>query len=154
MSGNIKNIIFDVVENCETAQLATFNFDLFPETRTVRNLRNFRENPQYEEKLKPTWDLYFLTNVNTPKYGQLKKNNRVCAYFFDPNTRKAIRLFGTVTILEDSATKDYFWNSGWEKFGYMSSNDKNLCILKLLPEFYKYYDSDGKLHYEKINIEV
>lgn len=144
MADNIKKIVFEVVENCETMQIATLALDGFPETRMVRNLRNFKLNPQYKEKLEPTLDIYCLTNISTQKYEQLKKDSRACMYFFDASTRKAMTVFGRVEILQDIETKKFFWDDSWKRFGYENFEDKNLCLLKFKPERYKYYDREGK----------
>lgn len=129
MSQTIQAII-DIIKSCDDIQLATFGLGEFPETRHLTNAmnRNITEI-----------DLHFMTGVATPKYQQLIKNPHCCIYYFNPITRRAVRLFGTMEIVADAHARRSHWRDEYKSFGYSGADDKNFALLHFVPTEYKFY---------------
>lgn len=129
----IRKNILNVVTTCETAQFCTFALNTYPETRTLANMMNKDKNNIMD------LTLFFMTNINSNKIAQIKQNNKVSTYYFNPETHHTMTLFGLAEIIVSQEEKSKFWNDSWKNFGYTGKDDKNYCIIKFMPKIYKFY---------------
>ena len=90
--------------------------------------------------------LYFLTNLKSHKLAQVLKNNNVCLYYFNQISRRAMRLFGEVEIIDSMNEKVKFWDEKWVDYGYEGKYDPDYCIIKFLPSIYKYYIGKDEIY--------
>ena len=84
--------IVDIVKSCEDVILATNRLDEFSEARTVMNALNANATDL---------NLHFITNDDSPKMAQLRRNAKCCLYYFNANTRYAVRLFGEMRVIDN-----------------------------------------------------
>lgn len=131
MTEDIKNNIISVIKNCEIVQFCTFKENDYPETRIIINMLNL--------DIKNIEQLHFITNKNSHKIKQISKNKNVCLYYFNPENRHAITLFGEAVQVENEKEKQSFWNDAFKKFGYASKDDENFCVIRFEPKLYKLY---------------
>lgn len=129
MNETTKSII-DIIKACDSVQLCTNRLDGYPETRHVMNGMN-----QNIEAI----DLRFVTIKDSPKYLQLQKNNNCCLYYFNPETRHAVRLFGQMENVTDINEKEKYWQDKYADFGFTGFDDPNFALLKFIPKMYKFY---------------
>ena len=129
MNKTIKSII-EIIKSCEDVQLCTNRSDGYPETRHVMNGMN--QNIE-------TIDLRFLTIKDSPKYLQLQKNNNCCLYYFNPDNRHAVRLFGQMENIDDQNEKNKYWKDKYSRFGFTGPEDSNFALLHFIPQVYKFY---------------
>lgn len=132
IDSEIKNNLLSVIKSCDTVQFCSFGLNSYPETRTIANKIN-------KESKSNELELYFITNINSHKIEQIRKNNNICLYYFNQDTRKALTLFGIATEVIDKKTKDTFWNDTWKMYGFQNKDDKNYTVIKVTPKIYKYY---------------
>lgn len=132
MNETTKSII-DIIKACDSVQLCTNRLDGYPETRHVMNGMN-----QNIEAI----DLRFLTIKDSPKYLQLQKNNNCCLYYFNPDTRYAVRLFGQMESIDDIKEKEKYWLDRYANFGLTGVNDPQYALLHFIPKMYKFYVGD------------
>lgn len=125
--------IIDIVKSCDDTILCTNRLDEYPETRTVMNALNADVN---------NLELHFITDRDSPKMKQLHHNPKCCLYYFNPNTRYAVRLFGEMNVIDDMAEKQKYWRDNYQQFGYNGPNDPNLVLLQFAPVSYKFYVGD------------
>ena len=133
MLDEVRNNILNVITSCDTLQFATFGGANYPETRTIANMLN--------RKIENLDNLFFVTTTTSHKANQIRKNNNVCLYYFNPITRHTMTLFGIAEIIEDTNEKSKFWMDDFKNYGYKDEKDKNYCIIKFIPKKYKYYMS-------------
>ncbi len=125
--------IIDIVKSCDDTILCTNRLDEYPEVRTVMNALNADVN---------NLELHFITDRDSPKMKQLHHNSKCCLYYFNPNTRYAVRLFGEMNVIDDMAEKQKYWRDNYQQFGYTGPNDTNLVLLQFAPVSYKFYVGD------------
>ncbi|MDR1338038.1 MAG: pyridoxamine 5'-phosphate oxidase family protein [Rickettsiales bacterium] len=125
--------ILKIVRACDSLQLATISLDGYPETRHVMNAMNSNASGL---------SLHFMTSNQSPKYRQLQRNPRVCLYYFNPENRHAVRLFGEIEIVDYPVQKRLFWNDDFKAFGYSGADDEHYALLRFIPREYKYYLGD------------
>ena len=122
--------IIDVVKSCDDVVLGTNRLDGYPECRTVMNALNADVTD-----LK----LHFITNGDSPKMAQLRHNAKCCLYYFNSNTRYAVRLFGEMRAIDNLDEKKKYWRDSYSEFGYTGADDANLTLLEFVPKSYKFY---------------
>ena len=129
----IKSVI-DVVKSCEDVQLCTWRLDGYPETRHVMNAMNTHISDLV---------LHFLTGFDTPKSAQIRQNPKCCLYYFNPQTRHAVRLFGEIKAVADTGARKKYWRDDYKQFGYTGADDPEYILLEFTPRMYKFYDTTG-----------
>lgn len=132
MNETIKSII-DIIKSCDSLQLCTIRMDGYPETRHLMNGLN-----QNIDSI----DLHFLTIKDSPKFKQLEKDNKCCLYYFNPDTRYAVRLFGQMESIDDIKEKEKYWQDKYSRFGLDSADDPQFALLHFIPKMYKFYVGD------------
>ena len=125
-----KQSIIEIIKSCETVQLCTFGLGPYPETRTVFNALNRGISDL---------NLHFMTLRGSDKYKEVQKNPHCCLYYFNPETRMAVRLFGLISPVMDDARRRTFWHDDWKRFGYSGMDDPNFAVLEFTPKIYKFY---------------
>lgn len=126
----IKNSILDVVRACDTVQFCTINLDGYPETRDIANMMN-RDATELV--------FYFMTSRSTPKVAQINKNPKCSLYCYDNATHHAMRLFGTVELIDDEQMRRQYWDDSFCQFGYSGVDDPEFILMRFTPREYKYY---------------
>ena len=140
MTNRVLEHILKIVHSCSFAYLSTINLDKYPETRHLMNTMNEKAENLY---------LHFLTGLYSPKMEQIKKNDKVCLYYYNPQTHNAVRLFGRMIIVENPVERMHYWDDSYKMFGYTGPNDKNWGLIAFIPDAYKYY-SGGEVMTDKI----
>jgi general stress protein 26 len=121
----------EIIRACNIALLSTINLDNFPETRGVLNILNREVDDGLE--------LYFASDINSPKVEQLKKNSCASLYYYDGNNMKNMTLFGKLKAITDKALKVKLWRDSFAGYYKNGKDDESYCILKFTPTGYKYY---------------
>jgi len=130
MTPEQKQSFIDIIRSCDTVILATNRPDEYPDARTVTNIFN-REIDGL--------DLYFFTATIWNTLGQIRSDNRTALYYFNMETRMALRLFGTMTIIDDMREKQDRFVDDIKKYGVVGPADPTYAFMKFTPERYKYY---------------
>ncbi len=130
MNTDIKESILKIVRACENLQLATCAFGKYPETRHIMNAMNMGATDL---------NLHFLTTVGSPKYEQLSQNPHCCLYYFNPENRHAVRLFGKMQFIDDCAERAKYWRDEYAVFGYTDATDDRWVLMRFVPDSYKFY---------------
>lgn len=128
--------IIDIVKSCENAVLATNRLDRYPDVRTIMNALNTDITDLH---------LHFITDADSPKFKQIAHNPKSCIYYFNPETRMAVRLFGEMQSVDDIDTKKKYWHDRYRQFGYTGPDDANLILMEFMPKTYKFYDRNDEL---------
>ena len=87
--------------------------------------------------------LHFLTGFDTPKFAQIRQNPKCCLYYFNPQTRHAVRLFGEIKAVADTDARKKYWRDDYKQLGYTGADDPEYILLEFTPRMYKFYDTTG-----------
>jgi general stress protein 26 len=135
MNTEIQSII-EIIKSCDTAHFCTFGLNGYPETRIVLNKMN--------DAISGLSLLHFMTKRVSPKARQIAGNPHACLYYFNPETRMSVRLFGTAAEINDAAERREFWRDEWQKFGHAGADDPGFALIGFKPESYKFYIGDDE----------
>lgn len=130
MTPKVKESIIKIIKSCESAQFCTHGSNEYPETRFIAN---------YINQDRDDFPLYFITHHSSHKIEQITKNQNICLYYFNPNTRMAITLFGIAKEKTDKDSKDKFWRDDWKNYGFKEKTEKEYVIIEFVPKVYKFY---------------
>lgn len=83
--------------------------------------------------------IYFSTNTSSNKVSCLLKNPKASVYFDDRRFFRGVSLLGTVEVLKDQKTKDWFWEEGDERYYPLGKTDPDYCILKFTAQKGRYF---------------
>lgn len=130
MNNSVINSILEIVKSCDDLQLCTFGLNEYPETRHLMNGMN---------KNAHDLRLHFLTGAKSQKLQQLTKNPNCCLYYFNADSRHAVRLFGQMETVADPSVRHAMWRDEYTHFGYSGADDTNFILLRFIPDTYKFY---------------
>ncbi|MCL2538451.1 MAG: pyridoxamine 5'-phosphate oxidase family protein [Alphaproteobacteria bacterium] len=130
MNNEVKKSIIDIIRSCDYLIFASNGLGGYPDARNFINIFNRDID---------TLDLYFFTSTRWHTLGQIMRNPNVCLYYFNPETRMSVRLFGTVTLVQDMAAKRARWDDNIKKFNVTGPDDPTYCFLHFTPKRYKFY---------------
>ncbi len=140
MDPEIKKLLLEIINACPDTQFVTIRPDGYPETRHVMNTLNIGTTDL---------NLHFMTSNKSHKYDQILRNANICLYYFDHNTRHAIRLFGQILPVESAEQKQKYWKDEYTAYGYINADDPKLALLRFVPKMYKFYtgleEKSGKI---------
>jgi general stress protein 26 len=117
-----------LVEKSGVCLLGTNGEDGFPNIKAMLNTKH--------DGLKKIW---FATGTSSRKVQQIKKDNRACVYFLDEVNFQGLMLCGTIEILQDIASKKFFWKKGMEAYYPQGVNDPDYTVLCFTAQQANYY---------------
>lgn len=138
---NIKDVV-KVIQEAESAQLATFGKDEtegFPEIRALLNLANPKKYPKLKDQAicvdQEKLTIYFTTNTSSRKVKQIRENHNVCLYFCLPKKFKGISATGTIEEVTDMRIKEDFWHKTWLMYYHKGAHDPDYTLLKFTSQY-------------------
>ena len=118
-----------VVTACEDVILGTIDGDV-PDVRHLTNAMN---------RAATDLNLFFMTGRDTPKYAQIMESPVCCLYYFNPQNRHVVRLYGQMRVVDDMAVRRAHWRDEYACFGYAGPDSSDFILLQFVPARYKFY---------------
>ena len=147
----IKKICLDLMETSNAAYLTTIDYNGFPITRAMFNLRNTEQFPEFNELFQNhenKFVIYISTNTSSSKVEHIKKNPKISVYFCDPDDFKGVMLGGTIEIVDDVDLKQKIWLDWWTKYYPKGVDDPDYTLLRLNPKQVRFYYRLNKAIFE------
>jgi len=117
-----------LIEKSGICLLGTNGEDGFPNIKAMLNTKH--------DGLKKIW---VGTGTYSKKVQQITKDNRAGVYFLDGENFQGLLLWGTVEILQDIASKKFFWKEGMEAYYPKGVNDPDYTVLCFTASKCNYY---------------
>ena len=140
MIDRIRTIMNELLEHSRGVTVTTLTDDAIPETRMIFNLLNPSDFPGLKDFFNEPdikGRLLFGTNTSSEKIEQLKKNNRLTAYYTIPDQFKGMMIYGTVKLHDDPDLKQRMWLDGWTIYYPKGPSDPDYTIFELMPVYAK-----------------
>ena len=102
----------ELMEIAEAAYVTTIDFDGFPQTRAMFNLRKKEQFPGLAALFKDHRDdffIYFTTNTSSPKIDHLNKTPKVSIYYWEPGELRGLMLSGAMEFVSGRLEKEKVW---------------------------------------------
>lgn len=138
----VKKLSLELIETSKAAYLTTIDFEGFPITRAMFNLRNKEQFPEFSEffqKQENTFVIYIGTNTSSSKVAQIKENPKISVYYCDPDNFKGVMFGGEVEIVDDMNIKRKIWLEWWTRYYPNGLEDPDYTLLRLHPKNARFY---------------
>lgn len=76
--------------------------------------------------------VWMATNPLSKKVSQIKQNNNVTLYYFDPINIASVSIQGTAQLVNDKIAKDSLWKNEWKNFYKNRTTD--YVLIKFTPK--------------------
>jgi len=140
MMRNAVQTIGNLIDKQGIALISSIDQEGYPNTKAMLP-------PRKREEIKV---FYFTTNTSSMRVAQYRKDPKACIYFCDKRFYRGVMLKGTVTVLEDSASKEMIWREGDTMYYPLGVTDPDYCVLKFTAQSGRYYSN---FHSEDFDIE-
>ncbi len=138
----VKKLSLELIETSKAAYLTTIDFEGFPITRAMFNLRNKEQFPEFSEffqKQENPFVIYIGTNTSSSKVTQIKENPKISVYYCDPDNFKGVMFGGEVEIVNDIKIKRKIWLDWWTRYYVKGLDDPDYTLLRLYPKNARFY---------------
>lgn len=100
-----------------------------------------RARPMAIAEVRDDGDVYFATNLDSPKVKELDTDNRVNVTL--QADRRFVSLSGRVRVLRDRGLINRLWSEAWRVWFPEGKEDPSLCILAVRTETGEFWDQTG-----------
>ena len=128
----IKSRILQMLDKETFLSVATFGTDGYPDVRVL--LVAAKDG---------TDAIWFATGTDSNKIAQLQKNPKAAIYGYDMATMVEFRLFGSIELLTDSASRRKIWRDDFIEYWSDGVDSPNMTVLKFNTD-HGMYDSYGR----------
>lgn len=146
-----KSSSLELIETSKAAYLTTIDFNGFPITRAMFNLRNKEQFPEFSEyfqKQQNKFVIFISTNTSSTKVDHRKKNPAICVYYCDPEDFRGLMLGGSAEIVNDQKLKRTIWLDWWTRYYLKGVDDPDYTLLRLQPKQARYYYKLNQVNFE------
>lgn len=85
--------------------------------------------------------MYFTSNTSSMRAAQYRNDSKACVYFCDRRFFRGVMLTGTMEVLEDSESREMFWQEGDTMYYPLGVTDPDYCVLRFTAESGRYYSN-------------
>ncbi len=127
-----KSSSLELIETSKATYLTTIDFNGFPITRAMFNLRNKEQFPEFSEyfqKQQNKFVIFISTNTSSTKVDHIKKNPAICVYYCDPEDFRGLMLGGSAEIVNDQKLKRTIWLDWWTRYYLKGVDDPDYTLL-------------------------
>lgn len=89
--------------------------------------------------------VWLATSWVTRKVGEIKRNNKVSLYYFDPKTLAYLILLGTAELVEPSKLSREYWKPEWKAYYSKGPASEEYLLIKVSPHTLEYYHEARKI---------
>lgn len=142
----------ELIECCDLVYMSTYNKEYeSAETRAMANIRS-RNYHASNLELFTEDDLsnFIITAISSDKINQIKDNKYISLYYYCPELKKSLTLFGTTEIIFDDKTKKRLWIDDWTHYFKLGMEDPEYAVIKFIPKIAKYYTDE----FTKVVVEL
>ena len=106
--------------------------------------QNLRARPMAVRPARDEGAIYFLTDADTPKAQEIRRNQSVCLALSDNKSQKYVSISGHAEMIDDKERVKKFW-SVYDKAFWPDKNDPRIRVLRVTPESAEFWEGSGKI---------
>jgi general stress protein 26 len=103
---------------------------------------NLRARPMAVRSARDECAIYFLTDADTPKAEEIRRNQSVCLALSDNKRQKYVSVSGHAEMIDDRARVSKYW-SLYDKAFWPNKDDPRIRVLRVTPESAEFWEGDG-----------
>ncbi len=101
--------------------------------------QNMRARPMAIRPAREEGAIYFLTDADTPKAEEIRRNQSVCLALSDNKSQKYVSISGHAEMIDDRDRVNKFW-SVYDKAFWSDKNDPRIRVLRVTPESAEFWE--------------
>ena len=105
---------------------------------------NMRARPMAVRPAKDEGLIYFLTDAQTPKAEEVRRNQSVCLALSDNKSQKYVSISGHAEVIDDRERVKKYW-SVYDKAFWSDKDDPRIRVLRVTPESAEFWEGDGRV---------
>jgi general stress protein 26 len=118
----------DLIKRSKTCLIGTNTESGHPNVKAMLTYMN--------EGLNTIW---FTTNTPSKKVKQVKRDEKACVYYYDPNAFEGLMLVGKMEALQDEESRKKVWKDEYTMYYPQGVNDPDYTVLKFTTESFNLY---------------
>jgi general stress protein 26 len=104
--------------------------------------QNLRARPMAVRPARAEGVIYFLTDADTPKAEEIKRNQSVCLAMSDNREQKYVSITGHAEMIDDRERVKKYW-SLYDKAFWSDKDDPRIRVLRVTPESAEFWEGSG-----------
>lgn len=104
---------------------------------------DLRSRPMATQQTEFDGDLWFFTDVSSPKVAEISHHQAVNVAYADPKKERYVSVSGRAELVRDRAKIEQLWNPVYKAWFPKGVDDPNIGLLKIHVEKAEYWDSPG-----------
>ncbi|HEY8384045.1 MAG TPA: pyridoxamine 5'-phosphate oxidase family protein [Microvirga sp.] len=97
--------------------------------------------PMHNQEADEHGDLWFFTQIQSPKITEISRDNEVSLAYADPSKQHYVSVFGTAEIVRDRAKIEEKWSEGMRAWFPEGKDDPQIALIRVHPVKGEYWDS-------------
>jgi len=106
--------------------------------------QNMRARPMAVRPARDEGAIFFLTDADTPKAEEVRRNQSVCLALSDNKSQKYVSISGHAEMIDDKARVEKYW-SVYDKAFWSDKNDPRIRVLRVTPESAEFWEGSGRV---------
>ena len=103
---------------------------------------NLRARPMAIRPRREEGAIYFLTDGDAPKTGEVRSKNTVCLALADNKSQKYVSITGQAEVIDDRDRVEQLW-SVYDRAFWSDKNDPRIRVLRVTPENAQFWQGAG-----------
>jgi general stress protein 26 len=122
--------LYEMIRDIKIAMMTTIDTDGMLHSR-----------PMYNQDADEHGDLWFFTQIQSPKITEISRDNEVNLAYSDPDKQHYVSVFGTAEIVRDKAKIEEKWSEGLRSWFPNGTDDPQIALIRVHPVKGEYWDS-------------
>jgi general stress protein 26 len=106
------------------------------------NGRGLRARPMAVRSARDEGVIYFLTDADTPKAEEIRRDQSVCLALADNKKQKYVSITGRAEMLDDRERVKKYW-SLYDKAFWPDKDDPSIRVLRVTPDSAEFWEGSG-----------
>jgi len=104
--------------------------------------RDLRARPMAVRSARDEGAIYFLTDADTPKAEEIRRDQSVCLALADNKKQKYVSITGRAEMIDDRERVKKYW-SLYDKAFWPDKDDPRIRVLRVTPESAEFWEGSG-----------
>jgi general stress protein 26 len=104
--------------------------------------QNLRARPMAVRSARDEGAIYFLTDADTPKAEEIRRDQSVCLALADNKKQRYVSITGRAEMLDDRERVKKYW-SLYDKAFWPDKDDPRIRVLRVTPESAEFWEGSG-----------
>jgi general stress protein 26 len=104
--------------------------------------RGLRARPMAVRPARDEGVIYFLTDADTPKAEEIRRDQSVCLALADNKKQRYVSITGRAEMLDDRERVKKYW-SVYDKAFWPSEDDPSIRVLRVTPDSAEFWEGSG-----------